>query len=172
MGEVADKFISILFDSAVDAAFDGVKLSNSKNTDKAIKTVKNVLGYAKEATEAAITATPLNNILKNYDRDKAIMLIDKLCRKYEAFINSITPMTGRKVIYSHDPYAEKTDEFIKSDIEFIIYIVYLSALMENGTKALVTKAFKGIINIFKNDDMTNADDDKLIKRMEALIRRR
>lgn len=172
MSEVTDKVINILFDSAVDAAFDEAKLSDSKNADKAIKTIKDVLGYAKEATKAAMTAKPLYNILNNFNREEAIMLIDKFCRKYEVFINSTTIMTGRKVVYLHNPYADKTDEFIKVDIEFIIYVIYLSALMENGTKALVTRAFKGIINIFKNDNMPTENEDKLIKRMESIIKKR
>jgi hypothetical protein len=172
MSEVANKIISILRDSAVDAAFDETKLSDDKNIDRAIKTIKNVLCHAKEATAAAMTANPLYSILGNFNRDKAIMLIDKFCRKYEAFINSTTIMTGRKVIYSHNHYADKTDEFIKADIEFTIYIIYLSALMENGTKALVTRAFKGIIQIFKNDNMPTVDEDKLIKRMESVVKRR
>ena len=172
MGAIAEKIIGIFTESAVDAAFDEAKLSDCEKLDKAIKTIKNVLGYAKEAVNAKIEATPLNNILDNYNREKAISLIDKYARKYEHFINGTTFMTGYKVVYSENPYADKTDEFIESHIMFTIYIVYLAALVENGTKALVTKAFKGIINIFKSDNTPTMDEEKLIKRMETIIKKR
>jgi len=150
MGETLNKIASIFAESAVDAAFDEIQISESEKVDKAIKAVKGALDKAHTGTLIYIKAKPLHNVLSNYCRDNAIQLINEFVRKYENFINATTPITGRYVIYAKDPYADKSDEHIKTDIKFTTLIVYFAEISEESTKAVVSKALKGIFGIFKN----------------------
>ena len=152
MGETSNKLIGIFTEAAADAVFDEVKLSESEKVDKAIKAVKGALGKAHSGTLAILEAKPLHNILSNYCREDAISLISKYVRKYEKFINATTPITGRWVIYAENPYADKSDDHIKTDIKFTILIVYFAAITEEGVKTAITKALKGIFGVFKNDN--------------------
>ncbi|MCL2003823.1 MAG: hypothetical protein FWG72_07465 [Oscillospiraceae bacterium] len=152
MGETANKLIGIFTEAAVDAVFDEVKLSESEKVDKAIKAVKGTLDKAHTGTLAIMEAKPLHNILSSYCREDAISLIDKKVKKYEKFINATTPITGRRAIYAENPYADKSDEHIKTDIKFTILIIYFAAITEESVKMVITKALKGIFGILKNTD--------------------
>ena len=149
MGDTANKIASIFVEAAADAAFDEIQLSESKKMDKAIHAVKGTLDKAHAGAMAYMTAKPLHNILSDYCREDAILLIHKFVKKYENFINSTTPITGRWVVYAKNPYADKSDDFIKNDIKFTILIVYFAAITEEGVKTAVTKALKGIFGIIK-----------------------
>lgn len=149
MGETINKIASIFAQAAADAAFDEIQLSESDKVDKAIKTVKGALDKAHTGSMAYITAKPLHDILKNYCREEAISLLQRFIKKYEKFINITTPITGKKVVYIENPYDDKTDEYIQTDIKFIVLIIYFAAITEESTKMLVEKAFKDIFGIFK-----------------------
>ena len=151
MGEVTKKLIGIFTEAATDAAFDEVKLSESEKVDKAIKAVKGALDKAHSGTLAILEAKPLHNILSNYCREDAISLISKYVKKYEKFINATTPITGRWVIYAENPYADKSDEHIRTDIKFTILIVYFAAITEEGVKIAITKALKEIFGVYKTE---------------------
>ena len=161
MGETANKIASILAESAADAVFDETQISESQKVDKAIKAVKSALDKAHAGILARITAKPLHDVLLNYERKEAIQLIDKFIRKYEIFINLTTPITGRRAVYAENPYADKSDDYIKSDVKFSILIVYFAAITEESTKALVSKALKGIFLVVKN----NNDDINVASRL-------
>jgi hypothetical protein len=151
MGDTANKIAGIFVDAMADAAFDEIKLSESEKVDKAIKTVKGALDKAHAGILARAEAKPLHSILSNYCREEAISLIDRKVKKYEKFINATTPITGRWVIYSENPYADKTDEFIQNDIKFTILIVYFAAVTEESMKTAISRSLKGIFGVFKND---------------------
>jgi len=145
MGDTANKIANILVESAADAVFDEIPLSESEKVDKAIKTVKGALDKAHSGTLAIMEAKPLYNLLTNYCRAEAILLIDKTVRKYEKFINATSPITGRVVVYRENFYSDKSDSYIQHDIRFSILIVYFAAITEEGMKTAVTKALKGIL---------------------------
>ena len=147
MDDTTDKIVGIFMEAAADAAFDGMQLSESEKMDKAIKAVKGALDKAHTGVVARMTAKPLHDILSNYHREDAIMLIDKFVRKYETFINATSFITSRKVVYLQNQYADKTDDYIKNDIKFTIFIVYFAAISEESMKMAVTKAIKGIFGI-------------------------
>ena len=149
MGDAANKIASIIAESAADAVFDEIPLSESEKVDKAIKTVKSALDKAHTGVLAIMEAKPLHNILTNYRREEALLLLCKFIKKYEQFINSTTPITGRWVVYLQDPYADKSDDFIKNDIKFTIFIVYFAAVTEEGVKTAVSKALKGVFGVIK-----------------------
>jgi hypothetical protein len=149
MGDAANKIASIFVEAATDAAFDEIQLSESEKMDKAIKAVKSVLDKAHTGILTRMKAKPLHDVLSNYCREDAILLIHKFVKEYETFINSTTPITGHWVIYTQDPYADKTDDFIKKDIKFTIFIVYFEPITEEGVKMAVTKALKGIVGTVK-----------------------
>jgi|GEM_PF-2474992 len=158
MGDTANKIASILAESTTDAIFDEIPIAESEKVDKAIKTVKNALDKAHTGTLAIIEAKPLHSILANYCREDAIRLIDKTVRKHEKFINATTPITGRWVVYAKNPYADKSDNYIKHDIKFSILIVYFAAISEEGVKMAVTKTLKVIFGIFKENDMSRGGE--------------
>lgn len=139
-------------ESAVDAAFDEIQITESQKMDKAIKAVKDALDKAHTGIMIRITVKPLYDILSDYDREKAILLISQFIKKYEKIINMITPITGKWVVYAENPYADKSDEHIKNDVKFTIFIVYFATISEEGVKAAVTKALKGIFGSFKIDN--------------------
>jgi hypothetical protein len=149
MGDVTNKVAGILTQATADVAFDEIQISESEKMDKAIKAVKGALDKAHAGAMAYMTAKPLHNILSDYYREDAILLIHKFVKKYEKFINATTPITGRWVVYAQNPYADKSDDFIKNDIKFTILIVYFAAITEEGVKTAVTKALKGIFGGFK-----------------------
>jgi len=166
MDEVTSKIASIFAQSMADAAVDEVQLSESKKIDEAIKIVKSVLDKAHAVAMAEFTSKPLHNILSNYRREDAIRLLQEKLKQYEKFINMTTPLTRRHVVYLPDPYADKSDEDIKTDISFTIFIIYFAAAMEDGSKAILTKIFKGLISIFKGNLDAESGDDicRLIQR--------
>lgn len=149
MGDTENKVARILAEAAADAAFDEIRISENEKMDKAIKAVKDALDKAHTGILTRMKAKPLHNILSNYCREDAISLIHKFVKEYEKFINATTPVTGRWVEYTQDPYADKTDDFIKNDIKFTIFIVYFEAITEEGLKMAVTKALKGIFGTVK-----------------------
>jgi len=149
MSDITDKIGGLFVQAATDAAFDEIQLSESEKTDKAIKIVKTALDKAHTGTIAIMEAKPLHNILVNYCREDAISLIHKFVNKYEKFINATSTVTGRWVEYQKDYYADKSDDFIKKDIKFTIFIVYFAAVTEEGVKMAITKALKPVFGVVK-----------------------
>ena len=149
MGETANKIASIITQGATDAVFDEARLSESVKIDQAIKNIKSSLEMAHTAILARQKAKPLYDILSSYCREDAISLIDKFVRKYEKFINATTPITNRCVIYTQNPYADKSDDYIQADIKFSVLILYSAEIVEEGTKTLVSKIFKETFNALK-----------------------
>ena len=149
MENTAAKITSILAEAATDAAFDETQLSENEKIDKAIKAVKGALDRAHTGAKAYLTAKPLHNILSKYSREDAILLIHKFVKKYEDFINATSPITGRTATYLQNPYADKSDDYIQSDIKFTILIVYFAEITEENMKTVVTEALKGIFGTIK-----------------------
>ena len=150
MEDVVNKVGSIFVQAAADAAFDEVRLSESEKIDNAIKAVKDILDKAHTGVLVHREVKPLNDILLNFCRENAMLLIQKNVKKYERFINATTPITGRYVVYAQNPYADKSDDYIKTDIKFTILIIYFATITEEGVKIAVTKALKGIFGGLKD----------------------
>ena len=157
MGDTATKIASIFLEAIADAIFDETQISENEKIDKAIKAVKGALDKAHTGTMAIIEAKPLSNVLLNNNRENAIQLLNRLIRKYERFINATSSITGRIVIYLHDPYADKTDDNIKTDIKFTIFFVYFATITEEGVKTAVSKALKGILVRERTSSTKNAE---------------
>jgi len=168
MGETVNKITSIFAQASADAVFDETKFSNDETMDKTIKTVKSALDKAHIGVMAKATAKPLHVILSEYCREDAIQLLYKNIKRYEKFINMTTPLTGRYVVYSSDPYADKSDEYIKADVKFTIFIVYFSAVVEEGSKTLLTEIFKRVIRLFKKDDNSESEDEICTRTLKKL----
>jgi len=156
MSDIFNKSTSIIVQSAADAVFDEVQLSESERTDKAIKIVRTALDKAHAGAMAIREAKPLHNLLTEYKRQDAIALIHKFVKKYSKFINATTPITGRWVINEKDYYADKTNEFIKNDVKFTIFIIYFAAITEEGVKMAITKALKPVFGVAKEMLKTNS----------------
>jgi len=155
MGEILNKTANIFAQSAADVVFDEVQLSESEKMDKAIKVVKTAFDKAHAGTLAIVNAKPFHGILSKFNREDAIALIHKCVKKHEKFINATTPLTGRHVINKKNYYADKTDEFIKNDIKFSIFIIYFAAVTEEGVKVAITKALKPVFGVVKKTLKTN-----------------
>jgi hypothetical protein len=126
--------------------------------DNLIITTRAAFGKALAGKIAYEKAKCLHNILLEYQREDAILLLDKKLRAYERYIKMLEPFTGRSVVYLIDPYTDKSDGTIKADIRFVIFIVYLAEAFDGGLKAILTKILKGLIRIIKNDNNTESED--------------
>jgi len=168
MENITSKLGSLFIQSAADAVFDETKLSDNETLDKTIKIVKSALDKARIGVIAKATAKPLHAVLSEYCRDDAIQLLYKNIKRYEKFINMTTPLTGRYVIYSSDPYSDKSDDYIRADVKFTIFIIYFSAVVEEGSKTLLAKLFKKVIRIFKKDSSLESEDEICIRTLKKL----
>jgi len=150
MGETTNKIASIFAEATANAISDEIRLSESEKMDEAIKAIKSIIDKAYAGAKIYFKAKRLHDILVNYSREDAILLIHEYVKKYEAFINNTTSITGRYVIYAKDHYSDKSDEYIQADIKFTILIVYFASITEEGLKIAIEKALKGIFRLAKD----------------------
>jgi len=149
MSELANKTAGVFLKSATDAAFEETKISDSEKVDKAIKAIKSALSAAHQVSKANFEVKPLKSAIANYCREEAIKLIHKYVYRYRNAINFSTPFTGRQVVCIPNYYADKTDDFIKADIEFLIFIVYLQFAGEYGLGLVIQKSLQKIFGFTK-----------------------
>jgi hypothetical protein len=165
MGNIVNNIISFVTKSTADALFDETKISDSLKMEKIIKVMKNALKTIYKAAQAEHDARSLYMILSDYYREKAIRLLDSKLTKHKNFINMTTPITNRHVVFMQNPYGNKTDENIKIDIRFTIFIIYFKAVTNEILGKALTEVFKKIIRIIKNE-ITEESEDNICKQIQ------
>lgn len=119
-------------------------MNDYEKATKAVKVVHGILDVAHQATKAIIESRPLADAISTYDRERSIMLIQKFAEKDERFINTTFPLTGRYVTHEQGFYDDKSDDVIKTDLQFLILIIYFRYAFEYGKEKLVNIAMKKI----------------------------
>lgn len=153
MEDVTNTLIRIINKSTADAIFEESKLTSSETMDKVIKIVKSTLEKAHAGITARKKAKPLHDLLLKYNRNDAVIHLDKNIREHENFINILSLFTGKYVVYGENLYANKTDDDIVADVRFIIIIIYLSAFKDELTGAAFTKVMREIVKLLINKNI-------------------
>jgi len=159
MMDLTNKIGSLFVQSTAGALFDETKISDSEMMDKVIKSIKDALKAAHKVATANFDASPLQKMLSDYRRDEAIQLLDIKLRKHKDVINMFTPLTNRYVEFMQNPYDNKTNEEIKVDIRFTIFIIYMKAAKDAALGKALTEVIRKIIRIVKNDNSAEGEDD-------------
>ena len=149
MSNTANKIASILAQATGDTIADEIQLSENEKIDKATKAVKGVLDKAHAGIKIYFQAKPLHSALNEYNREEAIRMLCEFLIEHESFINSLSFITDRKIVYKSDPYADRSDEEIKTDIKFTILMVYCASISEDGLKIAAQKALKAAFGKLK-----------------------
>ena len=161
--------LNVLAESTADAIFDETKISDNKTIDKAIKTAKSLLDKAHAGVMAKVAAKPLEEITAEYNREKAIVLLDKNIREYEGTISLLSVFTNKHVVYQKDPYGDKTDVEIVADVKYTIFIIYFQAVKDELTKSALTKLIKEIIKLLKKEKVAEGDNgicERMLKKLD------
>ena len=101
-----------------------------------------VLDVGLIAANAYFAAKPLQDVLSNYKRENAISLLSEYIVKYKNYINistSITELHATYVPYGY--YQDKSDDFIKNQIQVLINIIRTTEVVEEGGKTVAQKAY-------------------------------
>jgi len=142
MNKIVEKISDVLSQSVADAIFDKTKITDEAVIDDAIKQVVSALGKIESGLKAYEIASPLHDVLGNYNREKAIPILSDILDSYKGFINLLSPATGMKVVDQPDGYDLKTDETLRYEIKYTIMIIYFAAIVEEAAKVVVTKVAK------------------------------
>jgi len=122
-----------------------------EQANKAVDAVNKLLDTAHQATIANMKARPLKNAISSYNREDAIQIIHEYVGKYKMIINATSPITGRFVTYAENFYDDKLDDYIKTDLRFLILMIYIEAAAEYGLNKAVDKVLG---KIFKKQEKT------------------
>lgn len=106
------------------------------------KILKEVAGVAFEAgligLNAYFAAKPLEDALSNYDRQRAITLLEEYISKYGVHISVDRLVTGNVVGLNH--YDDKPDYFIQNEMRNLIDIIRTTETLKEGAKTVAKKA--------------------------------
>lgn len=128
-------------------------MNEYEQAKKATNMIQELLSAAHQTAKAKMEASPLTNAISSYDREKAIARIHQYVNKYKHFINATYPLTGRFVVYAEGYYDDKADEIIKTDLQFLVLMVYLKYAGEHGLSKFAEKAIEKIFG--KMEDSLN-----------------
>jgi len=106
---------------------------------KGTSAVYKILEVAHQTAKANREAKPLRNAISFYERGKSINLIHQYVNKYRNIINATSPITGRFVINQEGFYDDKSDGHIKTDLQFLVLVIYLKFAGEYGLNVIAEK---------------------------------
>lgn len=75
-----------------------INLENKK-TDDIYTAIHEILKNAHRIAKVQIAAKEVTDTIKNYEREKAIVLIAQYINKYKNILNFLSKFTGRYIIY-------------------------------------------------------------------------
>ena len=84
----------------------------------------------------------ITEVIQNYDREKAIILIAQYINKYKNILNFLSKFTGRYIIYEPNFYIDKSDEIILCDLKYIRNVIYVDEIKNAGLEYVFEKALK------------------------------
>ena len=121
-----------------------INLENKK-TDDIYKTILEILKKAYRISKAQIAAKEVTDTIKNYEREKAIILISQYIGKYKNILNFLSKFTGRYIIYEPNFYDNKSDDIILCDLKYIRNVIYADEIKNAGLEYTLEKALKKLI---------------------------
>lgn len=118
-----------------------INLENKK-TDDIYTAIHEILKNAHRIAKVQIAAKEVTDTIKNYEREKAIVLIAQYINKYKNILNFLSKFTGRYIIYEPNFYNDKSDDIILCDLKYIRNIIYADEIKNAGLEYTLEKALK------------------------------
>lgn len=118
-----------------------INLENKK-TDDIYTTIHEILKNARRIAKVQIAAKEVTDTIKNYEREKAIVLIAQYINKYKNILNFLSKFTGRYIIYEPNFYDNKSDDIILCDLKYIRNVIYADEIKNAGLEYTLEKALK------------------------------
>ena len=118
-----------------------INLENKK-TDDIYTAIHEILKNAHRIAKVQIAAKEVTDTIKNYEREKAIVLIAQYINKYKNILNFLSKFTGRYIIYEPNFYNDKSDDIILCDLKYIRNVIYADEIKNAGLEYTLEKAFK------------------------------
>lgn len=84
----------------------------NKKTDDIFNIANEILKNAHRIAKVQTSSKDITEVIQNYDREKAIILIAQYINKYKNILNFLSKFTGRYIIYEPNFYIDKSDEII------------------------------------------------------------
>ena len=121
-----------------------INLENKK-TDDIYTAIHEILKNAHRIAKVQIAAKEVTDTIKNYEREKAIVLIAQYINKYKNILNFLSKFTGRYIIYEPNFYNDKSDDIILCDLKYIRNVIYADEIKNAGLEYTLEKALKNYI---------------------------
>lgn len=118
-----------------------INLENKK-TDDIYTAIYEILKNARRIAKVQIAAKEVTDTIKNYEREKAIVLIAQYINKYKNILNFLSKFTGRYIIYEPNFYDNKSDDIILCDLKYIRNVIYADEIKNAGLEYTLEKALK------------------------------
>lgn len=118
-----------------------INLENKK-TDDIYTAIYEILKNARRIAKVQIAAKEVTDMIKNYEREKAIVLIAQYINKYKNILNFLSKFTGRYIIYESNFYDNKSDDIILCDLKYIRNVIYADEIKNAGLEYTLEKALK------------------------------
>ncbi len=118
-----------------------INLENKK-TDDIYTAIHEILKNAHRIAKVQIAAKEVTDTIKNYEREKAIVLIAQYINKYKNILNFLSKFTGRYIIYEPNFYNDKSDNIILCDLKYIRNVIYADEIKNAGLEYTLEKALK------------------------------
>ncbi len=114
------------------------------NCDKIWHVVSQTYKAAHETALVKLKAKDVNEVIENYNREKAISTLISTINRYYSVINGLSGITGIKAFYSMDIdlYKNKTNEVLLCDLKYIRNIIYCTETTNTVLKATIEKGIK------------------------------
>ena len=114
----------------------------NKKTDDIYNISNEILKNAHRIAKVQTSSKDITEVIQNYDREKAIILIAQYINKYKNILNFLSKFTGRYIIYEPNFYIDKSDEIILCDLKYIRNVIYVDEIKNAGLEYVFEKAFK------------------------------
>ena len=114
----------------------------NKKTEHIYTAIHEILKNAHRIAKVQIAAKEVTDTIKNYEREKAIVLIAQYINKYKNILNFLSKFTGRYIIYEPNFYNDKSDDIILCDLKYIRNVIYADEIKNAGLEYTLEKALK------------------------------
>ena len=114
----------------------------NKKTDDIYNISNEILKNAHRIAKVQTSSKDITEVIQNYDREKAIIVIAQYINKYKNILNFLSKFTGRYIIYEPNFYIDKSDEIILCDLKYIRNVIYVDEIKNAGLEYVFEKALK------------------------------
>ena len=114
----------------------------NKKTDDIYNIATEILKNDHRIAKVQTSSKDITEVIQNYDREKAIILIAQYINKYKNILNFLSKFTGRYIIYEPNFYIDKSDEIILCDLKYIRNVIYVEKIKNAGLEYILEKKKK------------------------------